>query len=100
MRNLTTVKYGRFNDFITMVKELNEAVGQRGWAQLRVLAPVAGTDNQVILEAEYPDLATFEREMNGFNQDAAVMKIWRGAADVVIEGSSSTELLMDIDLIA
>ena len=38
--------------------------------------------------------------MNGFNQDAAVMKIWRGAADVVMEGSSRTELLMDIDLIA
>ena len=99
-RVISTVKYGHFNEFVSAFKELNEIAGQRGWALGRVMAPLAGTNNQVVVEFEYPDLATFERETDAFFQDAEAMKVWRGTSDVVVEGSGYTELLSDVDLIA
>src|SRR5437660_11954220 len=93
-RLMSTVKYGRFNDFVSNIKELNEICAARGWSPMRMMAPVVGENNLVVVESDYPDLATFEREMNEFYSDAEAMKVWRAGGDVIIEGTARDELLM------
>jgi len=45
-----------------------------------------------VLEAEYPDLATFEKLNRAFQADPESMKIYRGTAGIVVQGSVHDEL--------
>lgn len=99
-RMVATVRYGHFNDVVSAFNRLNEISAQRGWATGRILAPFVGETNVVAMETDYPDLASCEREMNEFFADPEAMKVWRSAADFVIEGSSHDELWLDAPSLA
>ena len=99
-RVVSVVKYGRFNEIVSGFHELNEIAESRDWPQGRLLAPFVGNNNEVSFETDYPDLATFERVMNEFYADAEAMKVWRGMADSVIEGSGHDALYSDAPTLA
>ena len=99
-RMQSTAKYGHYNEVVTTLQHLNEICGQRGWAMGRILTPFVGENNVVVLETDYPDLATFEREMQEFYADAEAMKVWRSGADFIIEGSARDELYLDAPSLA
>jgi hypothetical protein len=99
-RYTTVVKYGHFNDVASVFHQLNEIAAARGWAQSRILVPFVGTNNEISVETEYADLATFEREMDAFYSDAEAMKVWRSAADYMVEGSSRDALYCDAPTLA
>jgi hypothetical protein len=57
--------------------------------------PIAGNNNELIVEVEYPDLATYQRETEQVYGDAEFMKLIRGLAEITYPQSSRSELLED-----
>lgn len=98
MRMISEIKYGQFGAWVKTWQKLDSIMQERGWAPGRLLVPTAGANNQVIVEFEYPDLATFERENRAFYSDEKAFKAYRAGAEFVIEGSSRTELLEDVPM--
>jgi hypothetical protein len=86
------VRYGQFREYHEAQLRLNELARERGWVEARLLVPVAGRDNEYIVQFDYESYADFEREIGEFFSDAEVMKVFRSAAELVIEGSGNSEL--------
>jgi hypothetical protein len=87
------VAYGRFNDFLKTVEELNTVGRKRGWPESSVWTGVVGTGNEAVLETDYSDLASFAKVASAFQSDAEAMKIFRSLASIVVQGSAHDELL-------
>jgi hypothetical protein len=94
-RIIETVKYGSLPEYLTAIRDLNRIAESRGRVPSRVLTPVAGVSNQVILETEFPDMATLEAQINDFWGDDEALGVWRSKAAVTVEGASYSELLFE-----
>lgn len=92
-RVIQTVRYGYFREARDMVDELNKVCAQKGLREATCWAPVAGVNNELIIEVDYPSLAEFEKESAAFYADADTMKVWRSGAQWIIEGSGRSELI-------
>ena len=90
------VKYGHFKEYLELANKMNELSRERGWTEFTNWIHVVGTANELIAEADYPDLATFEREGDAFQSDAEAMKLNRGFAEHTVQGSARSELLMTL----
>jgi hypothetical protein len=90
------VIYGHFNEFLKANDELNAIARKKGWPQSTIWMPVVGTGNDVVVETEYADLATFERVNHAFQSDPDSMKIFRGTAGIVVQGSVHDELFEQV----
>ena len=87
------VRYGRFKEHLEVCERLNELARSRGWTESTFWVPTVGTGNEVIIETDYPDLATFQREGDAFSSDREAMKLLRSTSELVVEGSARSELL-------
>jgi len=58
-----------------------------------VWSPLAGVNNELIIETEHASLADFDRESAAFYADPDVMGLWRSISTHVIEGSGRSELI-------
>ena len=92
-RVVQTVKYGQFREALETLTELNRVCGEKGLRPMTFWAPVAGDNNQLIIETESASLADFERESAAFYGDPDTMKVWRSAAQFIVEGSGRSELI-------
>jgi hypothetical protein len=95
-RAYAQVVYGHFNDFLKATHELNAIARKRGWPESSIWTHVVGTGNEVVLEEEYPDLASFAKVGEAFQSDAEAMKIYRGTANLVVQGSVHDELFEEV----
>jgi hypothetical protein len=86
------VRYGHFREYLEVAEKLNEISRARGWAEWTFWVPTVGTGNEFIAEAEYPDLATFQKEGDAFQSDAEAMQVMRSSSEHVVEGSARSEL--------
>lgn len=87
------IEYGKFREALEIWKQIAELSVKRGWPKLTVWSPVVGQGNIMIIEADYPDMATWERVNGEFLSDAEVMGLFRQTAAYVTQGSSYDELL-------
>jgi NIPSNAP len=87
------VRYGRFKEHLEVCERLNELARSRGWTESTFWVPTVGTGNEVIIETDYPDLATFQREGDAFSSDPEAMKLLRSTSELIVEGSARSELL-------
>jgi hypothetical protein len=87
------VVYGHFADVLRVMDELNKLMRDRGWSEFTSWTPTVGKGNELIFEAEYTDLATFERETQAFFSDAEAMALWRQAGEHIVQGSFYSELV-------
>ena len=85
------VRYGHFKEYLELSNQLNELVRARGWTPASFWSPT-GNANELIVEIEYPDLATFERESREFGADAEAMKLMRSGIEHIVEGSAQPAL--------
>jgi hypothetical protein len=60
---------------IENVARINEVAKQRGWQQATVWTQTFGPFNELSIELEYPDLATYEHETAAFYADDEAMKL-------------------------
>ena len=88
------IEYGKFREALEIWKQIAELSVKRGWPKLTVWSPVVGQGNIMIIEADYPDMATWERVNGEFLSDAEVMGLFRQSATYVVQGSSYDELLL------
>ena len=95
-RQYAQVLYGRFNDFLKATNELNAIARKRGWPESITWVPTVGAGNDVVLEQEYADLATYAKAGDAFSADAEAMKIWRSMASLVVQGSVRDELWEEV----
>jgi len=86
------VRYGHFADYLKAGEQLNEIAREHGWAEATFWVATVGTANELIAEADYPDLATFEREGKEQASDAEWMNVIRGTVDMVVQGTGRSEL--------
>jgi hypothetical protein len=94
-RNISTIEYGHFSEALQFCHELTDVCHARGWQTPRVLVPTVGIDNQLVIEVEYPDYATYQRENEQVYRDAEFMKLIRSLAQITYPQSSRSELLED-----
>ena len=81
-RLIAQVKYGRFKEYSELSNKLNALCRERWLTEFTVLIPVVGVSNEVIYsEADYPDLATFQKAGEAFQTDAEAMNLSRSFAD-------------------
>lgn len=92
-RLLAEVVYGHFAEYVETAEEMNRLAVSKGLREYSLWTPTVGTGNQVIFEAEYPDLATFERDTRAFYKDADLMKLVRRLAEITVQSSSRDELI-------
>jgi hypothetical protein len=80
------IALGRFNDALQWARDLNAVSKKRGWSEAKVMVPTVGPVNAFILEWEYADHASFEKEGNAFYQDAEAMATYRRGIEVLAAG--------------
>lgn len=100
VRNTVLVKYGYYREYYECMEELNKMLSDRGMKVWRMFVPLAGQDNQMIAEVDFANLSEMEAEQDRFFSDADVMKVFRKAAEFVVEGSSHSEVLQEAMQIA
>jgi hypothetical protein len=95
-RSHAQVVYGQFNDYLKAVHDLNAIARKRGWPESSIWTHVVGTGNEVVLEEEYADLASFQKVGEEFQSDAEAMKIFRSTSNLVVQGSVRNELFEEV----
>ncbi len=100
VQQTVTVRYGKFREYHSAMQRLNEIARDRGWIEANLLVPIAGPDNQYMMQFEYPSLADYELGDASFYSDVEAMSVFRSAADFVIEGTSRTDLFQSAPTIA
>lgn len=89
------IKYGKFREFKDLFDQINALCEQKGMTKSSGWVPAVGENNAFVMETDYPDLTTWEREGEQFFSDAEVMALWRQAAALIIEGTARDELLTE-----
>jgi hypothetical protein len=95
-RTYQQVIYGHFNDVLKASEELNAIARKRGWPVSSIWTPVVGTGNEMVLEEEYADLASFAKVGEDFQSDAEAMKIVRSTSHMIVQGSARNELFEEV----
>lgn len=96
VRMVAEVRYGEFGAYLGTVRELAAVAEKRGWAPMRVLVPTVGRNNEIVIESDYPDLATYQRENEAFYADEEAFAAFRSGAPYIVQGTSRTELYEDM----
>jgi hypothetical protein len=95
-RTYQQVVYGHFNEFLTASQQLNAIARKRGWPESSIWIHVVGTANEVVLEDEYADLASYAKVTDAFQSDVEAMKIIRSSSHFIVQGSTRNELLEEV----
>src|ERR1700694_5919917 len=96
-RQYAQVFYGHFHEFIKATHDLNAVARKRGWPESRIWTSVVGVGNEVMLEQEFADWASFGKMSDAFSADAEAMKIFRSTAPLVVQGSVRDELWEEVE---
>lgn len=92
-REIVQVVYGHYNEFIKAWQDLAAIGKKRGWPEPTVWAPTVGVGNEAIVETDYRDLASFQKAYEAFQSDTEAMKVYRGLAGIIVQGSSRSEII-------
>jgi hypothetical protein len=88
-RNLA---YGTLPKFMALQREKNELYESHGLTPYRVWAPAFGGLHHMVLEAEFPSMAEFEREHGVAKGVARIAEINAAQLAYVIEGTATDTL--------
>lgn len=75
VRSLTKVTGDGWIGTLENIERLNQLAEQRGWQQATVWTQSFGPFNEIVMELDYPDLATYERETAAFYADEEAMRL-------------------------
>ncbi len=87
------IPYGHFEEVLRMCEQLNSIARARGGRGGTLWIPTVGAQNELIVEFEFGDLATFERGRAARNADPEWTALIRKIGESVIPGSVRTELV-------
>lgn len=90
----TVLDIDGWNEAVALVDEVNKLCASKGWAQGTLFTRTVGRFNDLCLEFDYPDLATFERERNEWIAHPGIGEIMRriDAIETVSQDPGYSEL--------
>ena len=74
-RVLIRVTPDNWNATIQTFNRLNELRRERGWQESTIWTQTFGPFGELLIETDYPDLSTYERETAAFFSDEECMKL-------------------------
>lgn len=87
------VEYGHFAEVLQAVEACNAVQRDRGWPEWTPWAPLFGNSNELVLVAEYPDLAAHQADLDASYADPEFMAAWRQCAVHTVQGTRRSEIL-------
>ena len=90
------VRYGQFREYLEINRELQAHAKAKGWVPWTLMVPTVGAMNEAVTVFDYPSLEVFERESREAETDPDFMKLIRRSAELIVQGSGTTELLQTI----
>lgn len=95
---IVTVKYGRYPEFLNALKELIAYEKSLNSPPTRCWHPIAGANNRVVLEKEWPTLADLERGEDTEEWDKKHLQLRQKIAAEIVEGSAETLIWSETEL--
>lgn len=89
------ILYGHFNDALEILNEIDQQVRAKNLPGSKVLAPLHGVANVLLVESEYASMAAYEEANKVFYADPDIMKNVRRLSGVTVQGSTTVELADD-----
>jgi hypothetical protein len=95
--HLTVKNMAGWNEALDLISQLDQILIAAGRSAGTVWTQVAGPWNEMVIEDEYADLATYERVTKAFMSDPEVLKILPRFEEITVPGKGYNELLMTAD---
>lgn len=95
--HITVRDLAGWNECLSLMHEIDGIQAAAGRATATIWTQVAGPYNELIAEIDYPDLATYEREMQATNSDPQITKLSGRFSELGVEGKGYNELFMTAD---
>lgn len=89
---ITVTGIDGWNEVVAVTEELNELCASRGWAQGTLFTRTAGRFNELCLEREFPDLATYERQGKEIEAEPGIGELFRRLDAIETEDTGYSEL--------
>ena len=77
-----------------LIREVDDIQAAAGRATGTVWTQVVGQFNEIVIETDYPDLSTYERESGAMMSDPATMKLFARFEEVTVSEKGYNELFM------
>lgn len=95
--HFTVKNLAGWNEALDLIHQIDQIQIAAGRAAGTVWTQVAGPFNEIVIEAEYSDLATYERETEAFMSDPEVLKFLPRFEEITVADKGYNELLMTAD---
>ena len=86
-----------WNDALDLIREIDAIQIAAGRATGTVWTQVVGPFNEMVIETDYPDLATYERESEALMSDPAALKLFPRFEELTVANKGYNELFMTAD---
>jgi hypothetical protein len=86
-----------WNEALDLIHEIDEIQLAAGRTTGRVWTQVAGQFNELIIETDYQDLATYQLETEALMSDPAAVKLFPRFEEITVAEKGYNELFMSAD---
>lgn len=90
------LQYGSGGAFAQLAGGLNALEREHGWVVTRIWNPAAGTLNEMIMEADYPDEDAYRAERGPRYGHEDAKALWVQIYELVVPGTFTIEELAEI----
>ena len=95
--HFTVKNVAGWNEALDLIHEIDEIQLAAGRATGRVWTQVAGQFNELIIETDYQDLGTYQRETEALMSDPAAAKLFPCFEEITVADKGYNELFMSAD---
>jgi hypothetical protein len=95
--HFTVKNLSGWNEALDLIREIDGIQTAAGRTSSTVWTQVAGPFNEIIIEVDYPDLATYQREVDALFSDPAALKLFPRIEEITVADKGYNELLMTAD---
>jgi len=95
--HFTVKNMAGWNEALDLIREVDEIQAAAGRATGTVWTQVVGQFNEIVIETDYPDLSTYERESGAMMSDPATMKLFSRFEEVTVTEKGYNELFMSAE---
>jgi hypothetical protein len=92
--HFTVKNMAGWNEALDLIREVDEIQAAAGRATGTVWTQVVGQFNEIVIETDYPDLSTYERESGAMMSDPATMKLFARFEEITVTEKGYNELFM------
>ena len=95
--HFTVKNMAGWNEALDLIREVDEIQAAAGRATGTVWTQVVGQFNEIVIETDYPDLSTYERESGAMMSDPATMKLFARFEEITVTEKGYNELFMSAE---